>query len=157
MCVYVCVCRVGRRISCHQLVSGAGHTPGQPTVRPVESHSWRLSVGLCSAGHVGNLRQGLGSPQDPPWQPPRLLPLVSPSSHENLKNAFFTTWKAEMFRVSSLQSVFEALVGPWLRVLRVNTELVFDLTNWDFYKKLRSNNSEGWGESCYLSRQDLTC
>lgn len=68
--------RVGRGISCHQLVSGAGHTPGQSSVRLVEPHSWRLSVGLCSTGHLGHLWQGLCSPQDPPWQPARLLSLV---------------------------------------------------------------------------------
>lgn len=68
--------RVGRRIPRHQLVPGAGHAPGQPSVRLVEPHGRRLSARFCPTGHVGHLRQGLSPPQNPSWQPSRLLPLV---------------------------------------------------------------------------------
>lgn len=71
--------RAARRVSCHQLVSGAGNRPRQPSVCVVESYGWRLSVGFGFTGDLGNLRQGLGSPQDPPWQPTWLLPLVRAS------------------------------------------------------------------------------
>lgn len=141
ICLCVCVYRVGRRISCHQLVSGAGHTPGQPTVRPVESYSWRLSVGLCSTGHMGNLWQGLGSPQDPPWQPPWLLPLVSPSCQlKSWKCFFFMTWKTEKFYARCHLS--EVFLKPHLDRGSECSErtLVLNLT------------CKAGGESCVLSR-----
>lgn len=80
----MCVFRTRGGISCHQLVPGAVHAPGQPAVRPVEPHSRGLPAGLGSAGHLGHLRQGLGPPKDPPRQPARLLSLVKPRFQSGL-------------------------------------------------------------------------
>lgn len=86
-CILPCLCRrAGRGISCHQLVSGAGHTAGQSPVRLMEPHSRRLSVGLSSASHLGHLRQGLCSTQDPPWQLAWLFPLVRLSNLRDLRD-----------------------------------------------------------------------
>lgn len=135
------VYRVGRRISRHQLVPGAGHTPGQPTVCLVESYSRRLSVGLCSTGHLGNLRQGLCSPQDPPRQPAWLLPLVSPCGHLNLGK----TWNTVMYyakyhpsKVFLYLQQFDTFGHFWLWVIWMNWLLLLlqiTMTNWDIWRK----------------------
>ena len=68
--------RAGRGVPHHQLVPGAGHAVGQPAVRAVEPDGRGLPAGLCAAGHLGHLRQGLGAAQDAARQPARLLALV---------------------------------------------------------------------------------
>lgn len=98
---FISVCRTGRGISCYQLVSGAGDTPGQSPLRLVEPHCRRLPVGLCSAGHLGHLRQGLCPPQGSPRQPARLLPLVRGSALHSSCSLILDTWKFSQAALSS--------------------------------------------------------
>lgn len=98
---FISVCRTGRGISCYQLVSGAGDTPGQSPLRLVEPHCRRLPVGFCSAGHLGHLRQGLCPPQGSPRQPARLLPLVRGSALHSSCSLILDTWKFSQAALSS--------------------------------------------------------
>lgn len=55
-------CRAGVSRVYHQLEYRVDRPPWQSTVCIVEPHCWRLSLGLCNAGHLGRLRHRQHAP-----------------------------------------------------------------------------------------------